>query len=156
MSCTVIITCQHWTQFCQRWPSTHRFTDKFLQHPVQFVPHVVHVLFYIILGVVPLLLQLVLHDHLTLKRTQTATVTAKHFKIDQVIKDGRQMGGFSYAMARCVVTSFSTKRLSMSSASCHCGLFSIGSSSTFVLTLGFLACGGWSDFFSPLPSSVVV
>lgn len=54
------------------------------------------------------------------------------------------------------VTSFSTKRLSMSTASCHCGLFSIGSSSIFVLTLGFLACGGWSDFFSPLASSVVV
>lgn len=53
-------------------------------------------------------------------------------------------------------TSFSTKRFSMSTASCHCGLFSIGSSSIFVLTLGFLAWGGWSDFFSPLPSSVVV
>lgn len=56
---------------------THSFADEFLQHAVQFVPHFVHVLFYIILSVVPLLLQLILHDHLALRRTNTAILTPR-------------------------------------------------------------------------------
>lgn len=79
---------------------THRFTDKLLQHPMQFVPHVVHIFLYIVLRVIPLLLQLVLHDHLTLRRIQTATVTTKHFKIDQVIKDDSYTGGFRHVRMR--------------------------------------------------------
>lgn len=46
---------------------THSLIHKLFQDPVQFVPHVVHVLLYVVLGVVPLLLELVLHDHLPLK-----------------------------------------------------------------------------------------
>lgn len=35
---------------------THSFIYKLLQGAVQFIPHVVHVLFYVVLCVVPLLL----------------------------------------------------------------------------------------------------
>lgn len=49
---------------------THRLADKLLIHPMQFVPHVIHILLHIILSIIPLFLQLVLHDHLTLWRTQ--------------------------------------------------------------------------------------
>lgn len=53
---------------------------------MKLVPHVVHVLFNIILGVVPLLLQSVLHDHLTLRKVQTGTV--QHFS-EEIIKPGK-------------------------------------------------------------------
>lgn len=48
--------------------STHSIVDELLQGSVQFVPHVVNVLLHVVLCIVPLLLQLVLHDHLTLER----------------------------------------------------------------------------------------
>lgn len=53
--------------------STHSITDKLLQGSVQFVPHVVDVLLYVVLCIVPLLFQLVLHYHLTLERKQNQT-----------------------------------------------------------------------------------
>ncbi|TNN47272.1 hypothetical protein EYF80_042538 [Liparis tanakae] len=53
------------------------------------------------------------------------------------------------------ITSFSTDMLRTSSDSWPCRWFSTGSSTVFVFTLGFLACGGWSVFFACLPSSVV-
>lgn len=49
-------------------PSTHSLTDKLLQGSVQLVPHVIDVLLYVVLCIVPLFFQLVLHYHLTLGR----------------------------------------------------------------------------------------
>lgn len=55
------------------------------------------------------------------------------------------------------ITSFSTNTFSSSLESCQSKPLSIGSSSVFVFTLGFLAWGGWSFFFSrSLVSSVDV
>lgn len=133
---------------------THRLADIFLQQPMQFVSHVINVLFYIILGVIPLLLQLILHDHLSLEEISKQSPMRKRKTQDHFITPTFDWSGI-YTITKWRLTSFSTKRFSMSSASCHCGLFSIGRSSSFVFTLGFLACGGWSDFFSPLGSSVV-
>ncbi len=123
---------------------SHALVDELLEYPVQFFPHLVHILLHIVLGIVPLLLKLVLHDHLTLRKknwTVDWTLCWKHFPSSHLHRKH---------------TSLSTKRLSMSLANCHCGLFSMGSSRTFVFTLAFLACGGWSDFFSCLPSSADV
>lgn len=57
------------------------------------------------------------------------------------------------------VTSFSTNMLSTSVVNCQCCLLSTGSSTVFVFTFGFLACGGCCSFFlscfSCLLSSVV-
>lgn len=79
---------------------TYRFSDKLLQHPMKLVPHVVHILFNIILGVVPLLLQSVLHDHLTLRKVRTGTV--QHFS-EEIIKPGKltiQWVEFNHESAR--------------------------------------------------------
>lgn len=49
---------------------THCFIHKLLQDAVEFVPHVVHVLLDVVLCIIPLLFQLILHDHLTLEESQ--------------------------------------------------------------------------------------
>lgn len=48
---------------------SHTLIDELLEYPVQFVPHLVHVLLHIVLGIVALLLKLVLHDHLSLRKS---------------------------------------------------------------------------------------
>lgn len=63
---------------------------------MKLVPHVVHVLFNIILGVVPLLLQSVLHDHLTLRKVQTGTVQRFSEGNHQARKTDRSVGGFNH------------------------------------------------------------
>lgn len=76
-----------------RWGFTHRFTDKLLQDPVKLVPHVVHILFNIILSIIPLLLQPVLHDHLTLWRGPDRNGSTLQWRPSR--ENGNSVGGFN-------------------------------------------------------------